>query len=113
MFSQLKPSKDSETESSDSDVAVSLKNDTDTGSEFDEPSLSPGSPEISDINQEDWVAVSYECDVYPGLVTEKLASAVTVKCLERSQKYYRWPKKDDKMFYRSKMSKGSSENQNK
>ena len=85
-------------------MAVSLKGDTGSGSELDEPEA-PGSSGVgpNEINAGDWVAVQYEGDIYSGRI-EKIESnsIVRVKCLTRTNKYFRWPAQDDIMVYNVK-----------
>lgn len=51
------------------------------------------------IHEGRWVVVQYEGQFFPGLVVNKTTDRVTVKCMEKTQKYFRWPAKEDLMSY--------------
>lgn len=43
--------------------------------------------------------IFYDGELHPGRITVVEADRVKVMCLERSEKYYRWPAKKDEIFY--------------
>lgn len=56
--------------------------------------------DIDDINVNDWVVVTYDNMKFPGIVTQ-LGSQndIEVKAMHKAGSYYKWPERDDIVFY--------------
>lgn len=96
---QLFPENDNDSESSEIDPPL----DDESSFELDDQT-SPTGPTgkcctITDLEEGSWVAVNYEGNLFPGLVINRANTEVTVKCMEKCQKYFRWPNKEDIMTY--------------
>ena len=98
--------------------------DSDTDSDPDEPAMSD-LDELEDddavacdeaavkeiqhyltVNPGDFVLVQYDCDIYPGLVTEKDEAGCLVKALEKSGGNWKWPEVEDILWYANEDIKG-------
>ena len=58
--------------------------------------------EIMGLKLNKWVLVTYEGQVFPGIVKSVLNGAVKVKCMEyeiSSQNCFRWPVDNDSIWY--------------
>lgn len=88
-------------EVSDSDLEecdnVSLYNDTDSGSEEEDK----GTTEIQtqEMKEGAYVAVQYENNVFPGKILKRDGDVVTITCMEQTNKYFKWPIKEDILDY--------------
>uniref|UniRef100_A0A6P7F2S8 Uncharacterized protein LOC114325706 n=1 Tax=Diabrotica virgifera virgifera TaxID=50390 RepID=A0A6P7F2S8_DIAVI len=83
------------------DANISIYSDTDSGSELDLPVQIP-TIKTEDIKEGIYVAVEYNGQTFPGLVISKSGESASVKCMERTQKYFKWPNKDDVLDYNIK-----------
>lgn len=83
---------------SDSEYAESFSADEDRVDKISSPKTNQIiTAEI--VIEGSWIAVMYQGDLYPGLVVKKSSESVTVKCMEKTQKFFRWPLKEDLMEY--------------
>lgn len=49
--------------------------------------------------QEDYVVVEYEGEMWPGQIASVEEDGAYVKCMARSGLCWKWPEKEDKIFY--------------
>ncbi|GBM34819.1 hypothetical protein AVEN_208026-1 [Araneus ventricosus] len=51
------------------------------------------------ISTRNWVVVKYDESLYAGEVTQVLGNDIEVSAMEKSGKFWKWPKREYKMFY--------------
>ncbi|GBM25925.1 hypothetical protein AVEN_94368-1 [Araneus ventricosus] len=51
------------------------------------------------ISIENWVMVKYDKSLYAGEVAQILGNDIEVSAMEKSVKFWKWPNREDKVFY--------------
>lgn len=66
-----------------------------------EESVAPPQPN-QQIEEGDWVVVQYDQIHYPGEVTKIVSGEYEVIVLHRHDNHFKWPAKEDRLFYSKK-----------
>jgi len=76
--------------------AVSYTMSKDADSAADEES---GQNDDPDVEVKDWCLVEYDNELFPGEVISKIGENYEVSVMVKSGGYWKWPAKEDKIFY--------------
>ena len=52
-----------------------------------------------DLKVGNYVVVVYEGEFFPGKITRKKSNGAEVKCMQKCEKFWKWPTRKDEMFY--------------
>lgn len=55
--------------------------------------------DIGSLKENDWILVKYDSMLYPGYITQIIEKEIEVTVMHKSNKHYKWPENEDKIFY--------------